>query len=303
MRPESILARPPKRLNDEQRRFYFEQGYLHLPAFLDAGWLAKLTATMRAFVDESRGWTRSDDKFDLETGHGAATPRLRRLSQPVAHHPLFWELVSASSVTDVAEDLLGPDVKFHHSKLNFKWSGGGQEVKWHQDKPFWPHTNDSVLTIGVYLTDVDDTMGPMGVVPGSHRREVFSLYDERRVWTGAIRDEDIARAGVESAVYLQGPAGTVTVHNYRAVHGSRPNRHPTRARPLLLQAYSSADALPVVPYVMPCRYNGAIVRGEPARVIEFDGGRCEAPPDWSGGYISIFALQQGEAAAASGYRG
>ena len=61
----------------------------------------------------------------------------------------------------VAEDLLGADVSFHHSKLNFKWGGGGQEIKWHQDIQFWPHTNYSPLTIGCYLEDVDDAMGPM----------------------------------------------------------------------------------------------------------------------------------------------
>ncbi len=301
MRPNAILIHPPKRLSDEQRRFYFAEGYLHLSGFLDRAWLSKLTALMDDFVDQSRERTQSGAKFDLEPGHSAATPRLRRLCQPVAHHATFWELTSNSPITDIAEDLLGPDVKFHHSKLNFKWSAGGQEVKWHQDLPFWPHTNDSVLTIGVYLSDVDETMGPMGVVPGSHRGEIFSQYDERHVWTGAIGAQDRPRAGIERAVYLQGPAGSVTVHHCRTVHGSRPNNHPSRSRPLLLQSYSSADALPVTPYVMPCRHDGAIVRGAAAHFIEFDGGTTEAPPDWSGGYSSIFALQEG--GGTNDYRG
>lgn len=302
MRPDVILRQPAKVLSDEQRRFYFENGYLHLPAFLSRVWLDRLETVVDGFVEESRAWTKSDSKFDLETGHSAERPRLRRLSQPVAHHPTFWELTSNSPITDVAADLLGPDVKFHHSKLNFKWAGGGQEVKWHQDLPFWPHTNDSVLTIGVYLAEVDETMGPMGVVPGSHRRELFSLYDSNRQWTGALDPSALARAGIERAVYLSGPAGSVTVHHSRTVHGSRPNQHPTRSRPLLLQSYSSADALPVTPYVMPCRYDGAIVRGHYARTIEFEGGQAEAPPDWSGGYSSIFALQQGTESA-DAYRG
>lgn len=302
MRPDAILRHPAKVLSEAQRRFYFEQGYLHLPAFLDKAWLDRLDTVVNGFVEESRVWTKSDSKFDLETGHSAERPRLRRLSQPVAHHATFWALTSDSAITDLAEDLLGPDVKFHHSKLNFKWAGGGQEVKWHQDLPFWPHTNDSVLTIGVYLAEVDDTMGPMGVVPGSHRREVFSLYDSKRQWSGSLDQSALARAGIERAVFLDGPAGSVTVHHCRTVHGSRPNRHPTRSRPLLLQSYSSADALPVTPYVMPCRYDGAIVRGQPARMIEFEGGQTEAPPDWSGGYSSIFALQQGTETA-DAYRG
>ncbi len=36
-------------------------------------------------------------------------------------------------------DLVGSDVRFHHSKLNTKWSDGGEEVKWHQDIQFWLH--------------------------------------------------------------------------------------------------------------------------------------------------------------------
>jgi hypothetical protein len=54
---------------------------------------------------------------------------------------------------------------------------------------------------------------------------------------------------------------------------------------------------------MPCRHDGAIVRGAAARFIEFDEARIEAPPDWSGGYTSIFDLQDKEPAAAGGYRG
>src|SRR5262245_26930789 len=50
-------------------------------------------------------------------------------------HPAYWEYASskASPLPDVIADLVGPDVKFHHSKLNFKWSKGGDVVKWHQD--------------------------------------------------------------------------------------------------------------------------------------------------------------------------
>jgi hypothetical protein len=41
---------------------------------------------------------------------------------------------------DLVADLLGPDLRFHSSKLNFKWSAGGDAVRWHQDIQAWPHT-------------------------------------------------------------------------------------------------------------------------------------------------------------------
>ena len=69
---------------------------------------------------------------------------------------------------DIVADLVGPDVKFHHSKLNFKWMRGGEEVKWHYDISFWPHTNYSPLTIGTYLYDCGMEQGPLAVLPKSH---------------------------------------------------------------------------------------------------------------------------------------
>ena len=134
----------------------------------------------------------------------------------------------------------------------------------------------------------------MGVIPGCHEGELFDLYDGNDSWTGAIGERDLERVPVESAVYLKGPAGSVTVHHCRMIHGSRPNINPARPRPLLLNAFSSADALPVTPYNNGSRYSGAIVRGRRTRWIHFDPRPCLMPPDWSGHYTSIFAIQQGE---------
>lgn len=293
MKPEQILSHPPKVLSQEQRESYFENGYLLLEMFVQDAWLERLWQVTNEFIEESRSWTASGSKFDLEPGHGPETPRLRRLTQPVEHHPLYWEFASQGPIVDVAEDLLGPDVKFHHSKLNFKWSDGGEEVKWHQDIQFYPHTNYSVLAIGLYLNDVDEEMGPMGVVPGSHNAELFDLYNDKDQWVGCIDDADLVRVPLEKAVYLKGPAGSITVHHSRMVHGSVPNSSP-RMRPLLINAYSSADALTVTPHPVPSCHNGKIVRGKPARWIDYDPRPCLIPPDWSGGYSSIFAAQAGE---------
>ena len=294
MTPEQVLAHPPMVLSQAQRESYFRDGYLLLERFVPDDWLATLRGLSAHFIEESRSQTASDEKFDLEPDHCATAPRLRRLTQPVRYHSDYWRFASESCITDLAEDLLGPDIMFHHSKLNFKWSGGGEEVKWHQDIQYYPHTNYSVLAIGVYLEDVDETMGPMGVIPGAHEGELFDLYDRNDCWAGAISDHDLARVPVEKAVYLQGPAGSVTVHNCRMVHGSRPNLNPARSRPLLLNSFSSADALPVTPYHNASRYSGEIVRGKRTRWIHYDPRPCLMPPDWSGGYTSIFAIQQGE---------
>ena len=65
-------------------------------------------------------------------------------------------------------------------------------------------------------------------------------------------------------------------------------------RPLLLNTFSSADAFPYTPNPLRSRFDQAIVRGRPATHAHHDPRPCLLPPDWSGGYSSIFALQQRE---------
>ncbi|MGB1341327.1 MAG: phytanoyl-CoA dioxygenase family protein [Pseudomonadales bacterium] len=283
-----------KILTEDLRAKYLEQGYCGGQNWVSSEWLKRLNDVTNAFIEESRSVERSGAKFDLEPGHTRANPRLRRLNSPTDFHETYWEFASTGPFVDIAEDLLGSNIKFHHSKLNFKWGGGGEAVKWHQDIQFWPHTNYDVLTIGVYLSDVTDDMAPMGIIPKSHSQELFDLYDQNETWTGHIREEDLHLLDIDSAEYLSGPAGTVTVHNCRAIHGSPPNASAL-PRPLLLCAYSAADAIPITNLTAKGKYAETVVRGERARWARFDPRPVLMPPDWSKqGYKSIFQHQQGE---------
>ena len=292
MTRDEILARPTKILTDEHRRCYFDKGYVGAAGLVDNTWVERLRAVTAEFVELSRTASADDKRFDFEPDHSAAAPRLRRLNHPVDQHETYWEFASRGPFTDIAEDLLGPDFKFHHAKLNFKWSSGGEEVKWHQDIQFWPHTNYDVLTIGVYLDDIDDDMAPMGVIPGSHDGPLYDQYDGDE-WTGCIHDDDISSVGVDTAEYLGGPAGSITVHNCRTIHGSRPN-HSGKSRLLFLCAYAAADAIALTDLLVDHKYSEAIIRGQAQRWPRFDPRPCPLPPHWRrlGGYKSIFAHQQ-----------
>lgn len=297
-----ILQHPANILTQAQREKYFVDGYVGLPGLVGADWMKRLQKVTNEFIEISRtipGRSEGkvkDKRFDLEPDHSAAAPRIRRLNSPVDHHEEYWAFASTGPFVDVAEDLLGPNIKFHHSKLNFKWGGGGEEVKWHQDIQFWPHTNYDVLTIGVYLDDVTEDMAPMGVLPRSHDGPLFDLYDEAGQWTGNIRDADLPQLNIDEAEYLGGKAGSVTVHNCRSVHGSPPNMSKN-PRPLLLCAYAAADALPITNLTAGGKYSETIVRGARARWARFDPRPVLMPPDWSKiGHKSIFEHQQGDGA-------
>ena len=180
-------------LTERQRTHYIEHGWLAVPGLVDAAWLDRLRAVTEEFVEQSRALTESNVIFDLDTGHSADEPRLRRLSSPTDLHETYWSFSSTSPIVDVVTDLIGPDVKFHHSKLNFKAAHGGEEVKWHQDIQFWPHTNYDLLTIGVFLEDVEAGMGEVGFVSGSHDGPLFDLYDGDDVGRCARRSRPAAR--------------------------------------------------------------------------------------------------------------
>jgi ectoine hydroxylase len=277
-------------LSDAERRHYREHGWVAIAGLVDEAWLRRLRAVTDEFVETSRTLTESNVIFDLDTGHSADEPRLRRLSSPTDLHETYWEFASQSVLADVAVDLLGPDVKFHHSKLNFKAARGGEEVKWHQDIQFWPHTNYDLLTIGVFLEAVEPGMGEVGFVSGSHDGPLFDLYDGD-VWVGALAKSDVGIAHVDRAEFPTGPAGTITVHNCRTVHGSAPNSSD-RARPLLLQTYAAADAFSYTDLVKRSPQGEELIRGEPARWARHDPRPCLIPP--TGPYRPIFAAQQRE---------
>lgn len=292
MTPEEILSHPAQVLTQEQRHFYFDNGYLLVESIVPDDWVERLLAVTNEMVDHSRSIEKSDAIFDLEPGHTADEPRLRRLTSPVEQHPTYWEFASQSIVADIAADLVGPNVKFHHSKLNFKWARGGEEVKWHQDITYWPHTNYTPLTIGTYLHDVGDDQGPLGAIAGSHNGRLFDQYSNGN-WVGCLSENDARGIDADKVEYLPGPAGSVTIHNCRVIHGSKPNLSD-RGRPLLLNIYSSADAFTYTANPLPSRYEGTIVRGQTALWAHHDERPCLVPPDWSGGYTSLYAMQQGE---------
>ncbi len=296
MGPEDILANQPKVLTSAQREQYFRTGYLAAEGLIPDAWLSRLRELSEEFLRASREVSKSNEVFDLGSAHCPDRPHVRRLRALVDRHPDFWRFASESVLADIAVDLVGPDVKFHSSKLNYKWPGAGEIVDWHQDIPAWPHTNYSPVTLGVYLDDVPKEQGPLTCVPGSHRGPIFTHRDDSGKWTGSVRAQDMLGVDRSEAEDLTGRAGTVIAINCRTIHASRTNQ-TDRVRPVALFVYSSADAFPWTAAPTPTSHTGDIVRGRAAEVAHLDPTPCPVPPDWAKiGYGSIFSVQRvGEA--------
>ena len=292
MTPDEILRCKTKVLTQEQREDYFTHGYISVESIIDNNTLEDIVNVTNQFIEASKEIFSSGDDYDLSPGHNAERPMLRRLKRPDEKHELYWNFANGI-LADIATDLAGPDVVFHHSKLNFKWAGGSDAVKWHQDAQFFPHTNYNVFTIGCYLEDTNMDNGPLAVIPDSHLGPLYDQYGENGEWLGCLNENDSSKIDMSKTEYLFGPAGSITIHNCRCLHYS-PKSISNSPRPLLLNCYTSADAKPYTPHPDPSVHAYELIRGTAAKWAEHDPRPCQIPPDWSNGYTSIFSAQSGE---------
>ncbi len=230
-------------LNEDQIGFYDAHGYLVLERRIPAEIIAAIRGEIARFVEEARAIAESNDRLDLEDSHTPEEPRVRRIKLPHATSEVVRSLLYSDHVLAPVRDLIGPDLRIHSSKLNMKSAGYGAAVDWHQDFAFYPHTNDDVLAVGVMVDDMGHENGPLMVFPGSHKGPIHDHHVDG-VFAGAI---DLRASGFESAdaVGLTGPAGSISIHHARIVHGSAPNRSD-RDRRLLFYEITAADAFPVM---------------------------------------------------------
>jgi ectoine hydroxylase-related dioxygenase (phytanoyl-CoA dioxygenase family) len=286
-----IMSNPPRVLNQDERAFYFDQGYIVKERAIGSDWLGRLNTATAALVETTRSMKCSTQTYDLDAGHTAENPRLRRIAYLDDLDPVFWEFCKESPLTDLAADLLGPNVRFRECMINFKWAGGGQEVKWHQDFPFYPLTNTTVAQFLVCLNDVGPEQGPLQVVPKSHEGPFYDHYDKDDNWLGYIQDDKLAEAGLDRAVDLTGPAGTITVHHCATLHASRANLSKL-GRPVLIVTYCACDAVGYTAVTYPTSNCLKVVRGEETKFARLEPMNMRMPPDWSDGYTSIFEHQE-----------
>lgn len=233
----------PEVLSPEQIDRYRTDGYLVLKRRIPLPIIESIHAEIARFEDEARGLTASNDRLDLEDSHTKDAPRIRRIKLPHTLSDVVRDLLYGDHVLAPARDLLGPDIRLHTTKLNMKSKGYGAPIEWHQDFAFYPHTNDDVLAIGVMIDDMAEENGPLTVFPGSHRGPIFD-HHQNGVFVGAL---DFGDSGLKmaDAVTLTAPAGSISIHHGRLVHGSSKNTSDRDRRMLFLEMMA-ADAFPVM---------------------------------------------------------
>jgi phytanoyl-CoA hydroxylase len=246
-------------LSQEQVQFYEDNGYISVSGVLTDAEIAELQDVTNGFLERSRAVTESDDTFDLEPGHTADAPRLRRIKRPINKHPLYKEMLSHPGIIAILQQLMGTNIRHYGLKINLKPGGGGEPVEWHQDWAYYPHTNDDLCVVGIMLDDVTEENGALLVVPGSHKGPVLDHHQDG-VFVGAVTDPR-AEAMYADAVPLTGKIGDITIHHTRTLHGSPANISDGYRRIVFL-TLRAADAWPLTDMPNLDDFNDMIVAGE-----------------------------------------
>ncbi|HIA60125.1 MAG TPA: phytanoyl-CoA dioxygenase family protein [Pelagibacterales bacterium] len=229
-------------IKEDQVKSFKEKGYLVIENLLPENILKDLQKITEDFVEKSKFIKENDLIFDLSDDHTPENPVVRRLKDPHLNHSVYSDIIKNNLITDVVSKLIGNNIRLEHTKLNFKSAKGGEAIEWHQDWAFYPHTNDDIVEVGIFLDDCGNENGPLLCVPGSHKGPIDD-HHQNGYFIGAV-DPSKSHYNLETAEPIVAKAGSISVHHVRCLHGSRKN-NSEKSRRVLFAGYCAADAWPL----------------------------------------------------------
>ncbi len=229
-------------IKEDQVKSFKEKGYLVIENLLPENILKDLQKVTEDFVEKSKFIKENDSIFDLSDDHTPENPVVRRLKDPHLNHSVYSDIIKNNLITDVVSKLIGNNIRLEHTKLNFKSAKGGEAIEWHQDWAFYPHTNDDIVEVGIFLDDCGNENGPLLCVPGSHKGPIDD-HHQNGYFIGAV-DPSKSHYNLETAEPIVAKAGSISVHHVRCLHGSRKN-NSEKSRRVLFAGYCAADAWPL----------------------------------------------------------
>ena len=284
---------PTEVLTPDEIEFYWDNGYVFVENALTPQQLAAIRQDFEAWVEESRQHTEpygdtpaERARFDLEVDHSARRPALRRVASPVDVSDAYLEVMRNNRALDAVTQLIGPNIEYNNSKINAKHPGSATEVKYHQDFMFQPHTNEDLIAVLFFCDDVTMENGPLTVVPGSHRTELFDHWHDG-IFTGTVSAE-VEAAHLGDAVAVHGPEGSACLMHTRLLHGSAANTSEA-PRTLFICEYRAEDSKPLQVNHLPSIHEGEVVRGRRTNRVRCSAYEMEYPEVPTG--ASFFSQQ------------
>ena len=223
-------------------REYMQNGYTLVDSLLDSQEILHIKDVIDELVQEAESTGQYDSllEFEKERVEGRRIPR--RIFNPFEQHEAFRNLATSDLILNHVRSLLGPNIALQHSKLNMKPRKVGAVVEWHQDYTYFPHSNDSLVGVLIYLDDAREENGCLQVLGGQHHR-TFNHALPDGSFAGMIT-EPINEAQHGPVISLPASAGSAIF-----LHPFTPHRSSTNTsdspRSTLIFEYRAADAFPL----------------------------------------------------------
>ena len=261
---------------------FHRDGYLFFENAITNEQLESLNAELAKWVDESRKHNKpfgrikdGRPRFDLEPNtHSAETPAVRRITSPAEISEVCLDVVKDNNALDLVTEIFGPNITHLGNKINLKLPGAGTEVKFHQDFPFEPHSNEDIMTVLYFLDDVTLDNGPLEVVPGTHKGPLYSHW-QNGIFTGAV-DDKVMKLNKDKAISCTGKAGSACLMHSKLLHGSASNQS-SMPRSLFIITYKAEDAVALSPNHLPSDLVGMVVRGKETGMVRCTSYSVELP--------------------------
>ena len=271
-----------KNLFKEYKKSFDENGFVLFKQAINKKTLSLMNSQLQDWIDQSKKYKSNygsildgRPRFDLEpNSHSKETPALRRVSSPIEISDIFLSFTRDNPALDLITHIFSPNIKLLATKINLKLPGSGTAVKYHQDFPFEPHSNDDIMTVLFFLNDVTLENGPLEVVPGTHKGKIYSLWSDG-VFTGAV-DSSVEEKTRKKSIKCTGKAGDACLMHSRLLHGSLPNL-TNNARNLFIATYVAEDAIALDRNHIPHKYDGEIVRGKRTGLVRSKPFNIELP--------------------------
>ena len=158
------------------------------------------------------------------------------------HHlsAVIGRLCRDERIVTIARQLLGSDVYFHQTRINYKPGFRGSGFYWHSDFETW-HVEDGMpnmraVSCSISLSPNTEYNGPLMVIPGSHRKYLSTVgetpedhykHSLKKQEIG-VPDDDSLREMFETGGIASptGSTGLVTFFECNMMHGSNSNITP-----------------------------------------------------------------------------
>jgi ectoine hydroxylase-related dioxygenase (phytanoyl-CoA dioxygenase family) len=229
-------------LTPEQMDFYNENGYLLVEGLLspeEAATLRRETHDLAARLQRHRDidatWGSARELKEAQNGAAPKT-QLLHCHDVQFQSAAFSRLIVDERVTGVAADIIGsPNVQLHHTKMFIKPPEKGSPFPMHQDEPYFPHEQHSMIAVILHFDDAPIEKGCVRVVPGSHKLGPLQ-HEGEGGWHLPFEQYPL-----ESSTPCPAKAGDALFFSYLTVHGSGVNTSNEARTTLLIQMRDPSD--------------------------------------------------------------